>query len=268
MAGFDPFHPIHLAALVAVWLALFVAAVVLGLSGRRRARDHRLPMDAPADLDVYGLACLAGGAGRLRDTALARLLARGVLRLERRGREAVLDGDLPADAHPVEAAVYEAIRAQPRRWLQTCHEASVRLAVTYRQELLRQDLLVDPARSRALLPALALWSLALTLSVLTIVAVARHPLARPGQPGRPGLTEGLFVAFGLGFAACCLGLSLTMGPLYRNRRGDHVLAEAVRSHPARPGLDVALFGLHGRDGDPALEELYAVLYPPAENTGG
>src|SRR4051812_44411314 len=79
MLGFDGYDPWHVAGYFAAWLGLFALAVVLAVAGRRVAGRHALPLDAPADLDSYGLAVLAGGAERLRDAALAALAWRGEL---------------------------------------------------------------------------------------------------------------------------------------------------------------------------------------------
>jgi uncharacterized protein (TIGR04222 family) len=280
MAGFDAFNPWHLTALAGGWLALTIVAAALGWSGRRRARGGRLPPDAPADLDAYGLACLAGWTGRLREAGLAALVARGALRPRPAGAGATLGPELPPDAHPVEEALFEAMSRRPRDWLRASYEAAVLLGKGCREDLRRQDLLADPARGLGLLPAAMAWLLALAVSVLAIVAVARHPLARPGNTDPTGRTQGLVIAFGLGFAACGAGLTITMGPLYRNRRGDHVLAEALRSHvrldpaagpwsaltPADLAMAVGLFGLPRGIGGP-LGDLWMALHPPSPPSG-
>jgi uncharacterized protein (TIGR04222 family) len=276
MAGFDAFNLLHLTALAAGWLALAALAAALGWSGRRQAHSCRLPLDAPTDLDAYGLACLAGWTGRMRAAALAALVARGALRPgPRPGAAATLGPDLAPDAHLVESDLFEAMRRRPQQWLRAAHDASVVLGNGYREELLRQDLLADPARGWLLRLAALAWMLVMTVSILAAVAVAKNPQDRPGNTDPTGRSQGLFVAVGLSFAAGCAGLQMSMGPLYRNRRGDHVLAEAIRSHahldpavgpwsgltPPELALAVGLFGLpHGLGGP--LGDLWEALNPP------
>jgi hypothetical protein len=65
----------------------------------------RSPGRSP-DLDVYDIAFLAGGAERVVDTALVALVESGRLRVHAPGELAVVE---PARAHPVEAAVMDAV---------------------------------------------------------------------------------------------------------------------------------------------------------------
>jgi uncharacterized protein (TIGR04222 family) len=280
MAGVDPLNPFHLATLAALWAALVALAVTLTRKGRRLALTPRQPDETACDLDTYELAALAGGGGGLRDTALVHLTASGLLRLEPRGRAAVLVADLPADAHPVETAFATAIRDRPRTWLHACHEVACRLQAAYRQLLCGHDLVVEPGRAmgRLLLASLA-WALPLTLSILAIVAIAQHPLFRQRPGGTADWPDAVLVAFALGMATCCVGLLRTNHTLYRNRRGDALLAAKRRAcvaldphasasdfqpAPAELALGVALFGLPRWAAYPPLRELHAALYPPLE----
>ena len=68
------------------------------------------------DLDVYDIAFLAGGAERVVDTALVALVESGRVRVHAPGELAVVD---PARAHPVEAAVMDAVGTQGHRSIDT-----------------------------------------------------------------------------------------------------------------------------------------------------
>jgi hypothetical protein len=68
----------------------------------------RSPGRSP-DLDVYDIAFLAGGAERVVDTALVALVESGRLRVHGPGELAVVE---PSSAHPVEAAVTDAVGAE------------------------------------------------------------------------------------------------------------------------------------------------------------
>ena len=68
----------------------------------------RSPGRSP-DLDVYDIAFLAGGAARVVDTALVALVESGRVRVRAPGVFAVVE---PARAHPVEAAVMDAMGTQ------------------------------------------------------------------------------------------------------------------------------------------------------------
>ena len=69
---------------------------------------QRSPGRSP-DLDVYDIAFLAGGAERVVDTALVALVESGRVRVHAPGELAVVE---PARAHPVEAAVMDAVGAE------------------------------------------------------------------------------------------------------------------------------------------------------------
>jgi len=65
----------------------------------------RAPNAIPA-LDVYEIACLAGGPDRVVDTALVALVESGRVRIHRPGQLAAVD---LSRRHPVEAAVLDAV---------------------------------------------------------------------------------------------------------------------------------------------------------------
>jgi len=75
-----------------------------------------MTMSRSPDLDVYDIACLAGGAERVVDTALVALVESGRVRVHAPGELAVVD---PARAHPVEAAVMDAVGTQGHRSIDT-----------------------------------------------------------------------------------------------------------------------------------------------------
>ncbi|MFC7613652.1 TIGR04222 domain-containing membrane protein [Actinokineospora soli] len=88
------------------WLAVAVATALTIAAGvwARRATGG-----VAVEPDAYGTALLAGGHCRVAHTALAGLVARRAVRVDRLGRVHVIDGALPAD--PVEGAVLTDLRA-------------------------------------------------------------------------------------------------------------------------------------------------------------
>ena len=75
----------------------------------------------PPTLDLYDVACLAGGVPRLSDTVVVALLERDALRL---GTTGLLESTGATHASPVEAAVLDAVGPRPR-----CSAASLRWRV-------------------------------------------------------------------------------------------------------------------------------------------
>ena len=67
-------------------------------------------------LDVYAIACLAGGTPRLVDTALVALVESGRVRVPSPGELATVS---PVRRHPVEAAVLDAIGPAGGCWVET-----------------------------------------------------------------------------------------------------------------------------------------------------
>jgi hypothetical protein len=63
-------------------------------------------------LDVYDIACLAGGPDRVVDTALVAMIETGRIRVHLPGQLAVAD---PTRRHPVEAAVLDAVGTRGHR---------------------------------------------------------------------------------------------------------------------------------------------------------
>jgi hypothetical protein len=119
--------------------------------------------------------------------------------------------------------------------------------------------------------------------ILGIIGLAQDRQARFDSKEDTSVVDASIVACGLGFAACCLGLMLTMATLFRNRRGEHVLAEAKRAAGKlipcnrRDCFDLApqdltraigLFGLTPWAVRSPLCELQAAFYPPTESSGG
>jgi hypothetical protein len=68
------------------------------------------------DLDLYDIAFLAGGPDRVVDTALVALVESGRVRVQAPGELAVVD---PLRAHPVEAAVMDAVGTHGHRSVDT-----------------------------------------------------------------------------------------------------------------------------------------------------
>jgi uncharacterized protein (TIGR04222 family) len=300
MLGFDGFNPAHIAGYAAVWFGLFTLGVILAIVGRRQARAHSLPLYAPADLDTYGLAVLAGGANRLRDAALAALTVRGdlpflprpsvppplslpsrpraslapIVGLPATSPASLLAAVRPEGPHPVEAAMLEAVKEAGTEWPAAATVAADRLADGYVPELRRLDLL----------PRGGLWAVGVAVScgvllvawsIIGIVAagLTEGPNGDPKNPDRP---VGLIVACALGiWASLVLAISAASG-LERNRRGDHVLDAACERNsdlipcgkpwwavsPAELALSVALFGLKGWAALPPLSTLHTALEPP------
>ena len=79
-------------------------------------------------LDVYDVACLAGGPDRVIDTALVALVASGRMRVTASGELATA---VPTPGHPVEAAVLDAVGAAGR-----CPVDTVRWRVASDERLL------------------------------------------------------------------------------------------------------------------------------------
>lgn len=72
--------------------------------------------DATPDLDVYDVACLAGGLQRVVETALVALAESGRVRVQAPGELAAVG---LARRHPVEAAVLDAVGPQGHRSVET-----------------------------------------------------------------------------------------------------------------------------------------------------
>jgi hypothetical protein len=119
-----------------------------------------MAMSAPTGepYDLYGIACLAGGARRVIDAALVALVQSGRVRLEATGELRTVDA---RRRHPVEAAVLDAVGAQARHSAQT---------VRWRAEA---DPRVTAVGERLIAAGLL---------------VPRRLLRAPGRPAAPGLT--------------------------------------------------------------------------------
>jgi uncharacterized protein (TIGR04222 family) len=297
--AFDGNDPAHLAAYAGGWLSLSALRLTFAAVRRRLARGHRLPLSAPADLDPYGLAVLAGGADRLRDAALAALAVRGDLPLvgpkpldylpvaPPRARLSAPVGlptvaptnvvaERPAGGGPaqVEAAMLQAVDAGGvQKWVASAAEAARRLADGYGPELQRLDLLPRPAGNWAEVAGVVCGVLLVAYDILGIIAAAESP-----HPDPKALEPSVVMFFACGLALV-VALGLVVGPLHlpdRNRRGERVLAEAQENYAdliprGRPwqrlssdelALSVALFGLKGWATLPPLSQLYEALYPP------
>jgi uncharacterized protein (TIGR04222 family) len=255
MTGFDPLDPIHLAAAYGTALLLWSVAALLG---SRVAT--RLPPAVPAELDTYGLACLAGGPMRLREAALAATIVRAV-----HGSD-TLTGR-PDVIHAVEKALGGA-STREEEWA-----AGWAWAEDYRAQLVRLGLLHDPLRLWALAPAVVLTA-AMMAGCMLVLALNNPP---GGTRGSTGLT--LVNAFGLCGTIFLFG-SLSVGRI--SCRGVAVLRSAQGQHaglrprnrpaflpaPAEVAVCVALFGLREWTYWPPLCELYDRLYPPTEPASG
>jgi hypothetical protein len=75
-----------------------------------------MPSGSWSELDLYDIACLAGGPDRMVDTALIALVQSGRVRIHRPGQLATVD---LSRRHPVEAAVLDAIGPSGHRSIDT-----------------------------------------------------------------------------------------------------------------------------------------------------
>lgn len=261
------------------FLLLYVVglAVALALGGPFRKLCRWIHPDtglgSPAQSSPYELAFLAGGAPRAIEAALASLAHRGVLKPEPDGQGfGVVDGDLPADAHELEAELHGLVRKGKgdatllkRRSLAAIKKIEARLR--------KRGYVHVPAapETRCLRWAAGVPLLALMLMGLAKVAVG---LSR----GRPiG-----FLLILLAVSAVLLVVRASMLPA-RTERGDRHLVDmrrrnaALETTAARRGsqlaqadmmLAVALFGLPALAGS-ELAWMKPMLYPaPAGGNGG
>lgn len=201
-------------------------------------------------LSVHELAYLAGGGGRVVETAVARLIDLGRLRPSRRGTVQVVAGATATDA--VDRAVLGDAARYGHRTLGLLIDrvATADEVRGIRAALVDKGLLVDGRAVRARLSAAP-------VAVLFAVGLARW--ANGVSSGRPigWLTLALL-------ATAVAGLLLYRRPVpERTYAGDRVLAEARRDHRAgraRAQADTALLG------GAAMAVLFAGLaaYPDAE----
>ncbi|MGR6918082.1 TIGR04222 domain-containing membrane protein [[Actinomadura] parvosata] len=98
-------------------VALFTAITVHDLGRERRTWDDEVPPRDGRPLSPYELACLAGGAGRLAELAVAVLAGSGTIRLSRGGHAQRAASPLPGARHPVERAVLSFVRGRRGSYL-------------------------------------------------------------------------------------------------------------------------------------------------------
>ncbi|MGH3859368.1 TIGR04222 domain-containing membrane protein [Actinokineospora sp.] len=217
-----------------IYLVAFAFALLFALAVRIMVRagsaDSRAASGAigPGQLTVDELACLAGGARRVVETAVARLIDRDKVRPSRKGTVRVVEGSTATD--PIDQAVMSDIRRY--------HERSIGLLVDkvgrddavrkLGEGLARKGLLVgeDAVRAR--------WCV-LPLTVLFVVGGARW-------------TNGLAEGRPIGWLTLALVATAVMTVLlYRKSvpaltyAGERVLAEA-RGKRSRVGDEAVLLG--------------------------
>lgn len=224
------------------FLGLYVPLLIASLIAAGLLRRWlRLPAADPRDptprLSVYETACLAGGAPRAIDTAIAVLAQRGLLRvdihglgLQAVGRPSVQD---PTERRVLAALTRDARPAGLRK--RACAAVAEELAGRLRAH----GLVMEPGGAAIVrvLPALCTGSV-LAFGLLKLVI---------------GLSRNRPVGF---LAVCCIGLGLAtlwflLAGVHRSRRGDALLKSLRTTLPVRTlnghgdprvPLALALFG--------------------------
>ncbi|WP_134731796.1 TIGR04222 domain-containing membrane protein [Amycolatopsis nivea] len=188
---------------------------------------RQAPADVHRPLDVYQLACLVGGPHRTVDTAIAALLERGLLRVDRRGQLTAVSG---APTEPVEQAVCEAVRKRP-------HTASMlRTAEAVRS--IGNDL-----RTRGLVTvASASFATGVVLVYVALFAVGLARSVNGSGLHRP--TAGLNVLLAITAILAVLAVAGRRRPKVRPTKAGRALVVAVRTDPVtqRAQSGALLFG--------------------------
>jgi uncharacterized protein (TIGR04222 family) len=292
MVDLDPENPVYLWLLALTWVSLLLVTVLLGMLGRKLAARPRQPLDAPAPLDTYGLACLAGGAPRLRETALAMAVLREVLPLTEANTAGRPTGDqitnrpapggpswtFDAPPHPVEEAMSQLLDAGPMVSPGRI-DISERLAAGYQPELDRLDLLAPAGGSLWLAPAGVGGVMLFALAIGSIIVAAK----KKPDGGPPGVVDAVFVASAFALIASIAVAGSLLHVRRLNARGNRALAAAREQNahlipkgrhwsclaPTDLALSIALFGLDGWAAYPPLNRLFDRLHPkePADPGG-
>src|SRR5262245_4080738 len=143
-------------------------AVIVATWLRRRLRAPADEGDVtPASLSAYHLAYLAGGQGLALNAAVAALVQRRALRVDRKGGALTLQSETLSAAHPLERSVHQLVAARAVSSLRDLHRASLGQLDQIRERLEQEGLLVPAGRGLAaqLLPLLLVLAVVLTGAV-------------------------------------------------------------------------------------------------------
>ncbi|MBV8881890.1 MAG: TIGR04222 domain-containing membrane protein [Planctomycetaceae bacterium] len=253
---------------LALYAQAFGAVLAAGLLFRalQRKADRNCP-ENEEELHPYEAAYLAGGARRATDAALASLVAREILGATPSRRRIRREGLLPADAHPLEASLYEAAGVEPGSETASLHRAGAAALERIRSRLVSFGLWVPSYRNR----------LAVAVPLVAMAALACFGLAKIDVGLERQRPVGYLVLLVL--VSVAAAVPLFGRPLRRTRRGDRALRQLKRSYrelqanpagedgAAVPDLSmaVALFGVSALSGDRGVE-LRAALQAPTVPT--
>ncbi|SDC43993.1 TIGR04222 domain-containing membrane protein [Actinokineospora iranica] len=206
-------------------------AVLIALAVRIMARTASATERTPGQLTLDELAYLAGGTRRVVETAVARLLDEGKLRISRTGAVGVVDGARGGGA--VDQAVLADAKRYGHRTLRLLVDKVGQDAAVTRigADLTRKGLLVDKGMSRARLSAAP-------LAVLFAVGAARWV---------NGLSEGRPIGW---LTLALLGTAVVAAVLFRRPvpsrtyQGARMLAEARRGRATASSRTI---GAHAPD---------------------
>ncbi|CRK55894.1 hypothetical protein [Alloactinosynnema sp. L-07] len=233
-----------------IYLVVFFFALLFALAVRIMVRtgsaDTRPTGGTirPGQLSMHELAYLAGGARRVVETAIARLIDQGRIRPSRKGSVSVVEGSTSAD--PVDMAVLSDVKRYGDRAIHLLVDKVSRVdAVTgVGDSLVRKGLLVGEAAARAR------WG-ALPLAVLFVVGAARWI---------NGISDGRPIGW-LSLALLATGLAMVlvyrMPVPTRTYAGERVLREAKPNGRRVPSEEAALLGAAGVVGIVAFSGLGA-----------
>jgi len=168
----------------------------------------------------YETAYLAGGATAAIDSAVVRLIHHGALSLDASSLRLKRKKDAPAEMHPLEEKVYEAVDKETGSLLATVRQNVAKSADKLRGRLDQLGLLiaVDRVALIRFLPALIIVAIAAVGVVKLFVGLERH---------RP---VGFLLVF-LGFTIVS-AVVLYRLPCFRTRRGDATLDKLKRDNAA------------------------------------
>jgi len=259
-------------AFLGFYVVLLLAVLALGAWLRWFLRQ---PGDEPSletrDLSPYHIAYLGGGEDQAVDAAVAKLVHASTLTLDPGSRELKPSGKgLPADAAPLERAVYAAAESRDTVEIAAVRSSASRHLVPVRQRLQDLGLLVagDLAGTARWLPCGLVLLVPLLGVVKIFVGLSRH---------RP-----IAILLVLVIGSVILALAGFARSVHRSRRGDRALAELKEVNAAlgvQAGrrveqladndlvLALALFGVGILTGGP-LASLRTALKPPSAGDGG
>jgi uncharacterized protein (TIGR04222 family) len=201
--------------------ACLIGLVVMGLWQSRAAMHHDSPVQH-VDLGSYELAYLAGGPRRVLETAVYQLVQAGRLVLADGGRRIDKGAEPPADAPPVERAVYDAAGGK-RLKLST---PGLRTALVNLRNRLRTGGLVPTSGATA-----TIWIIALAIfGPLLALAFLRLHYGQLGHKPIGFLVMAMVVA-------PMLALGVTQRSLGVNGAGRKAVAQAKAALPKTRASD-------------------------------